>query len=43
MRKERWAEAEEPLTLVQVMKMRSGVLGPEHPDSLTSMNDLATT
>ena len=35
----RWKEAE--TLLIQVMKFRKKVLGPEHPDTLTSMNNLA--
>ncbi|KAK3346489.1 Tetratricopeptide repeat-domain-containing protein [Lasiosphaeria hispida] len=37
----RWAEAE-PLK-VQVVEARKRVLGPEHPDTLDSMNNLAIT
>ncbi len=35
----RWKEAE--TLLVQVMEFRKKVLGDEHPDTLTSMNNLA--
>jgi hypothetical protein len=35
----RWQEAE--TLLVQVMKFRKTALGEEHPDTLTSMNNLA--
>lgn len=35
----RWKEAEE--LEVQVMELRKRVLGPEHPDTLTSMSNLA--
>jgi len=35
----RWKEAEE--LEVQVMETRKRVLGQEHPDMLTSMNNLA--
>jgi hypothetical protein len=37
----RWREAEE--LFVQVMETRKRVLGEEHPDTLTSMNNLAWT
>ncbi|KAJ5901450.1 hypothetical protein N7495_001978 [Penicillium taxi] len=37
----RWKEAEE--LEVQVMDTRKRVLGPEHPDTLTSMKNLALT
>jgi hypothetical protein len=37
----RWKEAEE--LQVQVMQTRKRVLGDEHPDTLTSMNNLAIT
>ncbi|KAN0070712.1 hypothetical protein V8E54_010877 [Elaphomyces granulatus] len=37
----RWAEAEK--LFVQVLQTRKTVLGPEHPDILTSMNNLAST
>ena len=37
----RWAEAEK--LDVQVMETRKTVLGPEHPDTLTSMANLAST
>ncbi|KAH8724301.1 hypothetical protein GQ44DRAFT_618470, partial [Phaeosphaeriaceae sp. PMI808] len=37
----RWKEAEE--LEVQVMETRKRVLGEEHPDTLTSMNNLAFT
>jgi hypothetical protein len=36
-----WKEAEE--LFVQVMEMSSSVLGKEHPDTLTSMANLALT
>ncbi|PIG87103.1 kinesin light chain, partial [Aspergillus arachidicola] len=35
-----WKEAEE--LEVQVIELRKQVLGPEHPDTLTSMNNLAS-
>jgi len=38
---ERWKEAEE--LEVQVMETSLRVLGPEHPDTLTAMNNLAFT
>ncbi|KAI2919241.1 hypothetical protein CBS147320_8602 [Aspergillus niger] len=37
----RWKEAEE--LGVQVVKLRKQVLGPEHPDTLTSISNLAST
>jgi tetratricopeptide (TPR) repeat protein/DNA replication protein DnaC len=37
----RWKEAEE--LVVQVIEARNGVLGDEHPDTLTSMANLAST
>ncbi|EHA26118.1 hypothetical protein ASPNIDRAFT_36453, partial [Aspergillus niger ATCC 1015] len=37
----RWKEAEE--LEVQVLELRKQVLGPEHPDTLASMSDLAWT
>jgi Tetratricopeptide repeat len=37
----RWKEAEK--LEAQVMEMRKRVLGEEHPDTLTSMNNLAFT
>ena len=37
----RWDEAEKPE--VQVMKTRKTKLGVDHPDTLTSMNNLAFT
>jgi hypothetical protein len=37
----RWKEAEE--LEVQVMKMRKRVLGEEHPDTLLSIGNLAST
>jgi len=37
----RWKEAEE--LDVQVVEKRKRVLGQEHPDTLTSMNNLAWT
>jgi len=37
----RWKEAEE--LFVQVMETSKRVLGDEHPDTLTSMNNLAST
>ncbi|PVH91243.1 hypothetical protein DM02DRAFT_606711 [Periconia macrospinosa] len=37
----RWPEAE--ALLVQVVETRKTKLGPDHPDSLTSMNNLAFT
>lgn len=37
----RWAEAEQ--LEVQVMETRKMVLGPEHPDMLTSIANLAST
>ena len=37
----RWKEAEE--LDVQVMETRTGVLGSEHPDMLTSIGNLAST
>ena len=37
----RWKEAEE--LDVQVMETKTRVLGAEHPDTLTSMNNLAFT
>jgi hypothetical protein len=36
-----WNEAER--AFLQVMETRKTVLGPEHPDTLTSMNNLAIT
>jgi len=39
--KGRWDEAEE--LEVQVMETSKRVLGPEHPDTLTSMNNLSFT
>jgi hypothetical protein len=39
--KGRWDKAEE--LEVQVMETRKSVLGPEHPDTLTSMNNLSFT
>ncbi|KAJ0416847.1 hypothetical protein BJY00DRAFT_290686 [Aspergillus carlsbadensis] len=37
----RWKEAEE--LEVQVMEVRGRVLGPEHPDTLTSIANVADT
>jgi hypothetical protein len=37
----RWEEAEK--LEVQVLEVRKEVLGPEHPGTLTSMNNLAFT
>jgi hypothetical protein len=37
----RWREAAE--LFVQVMETRKRVLGEEHPDTLISMNNLAST
>ncbi|KAF2193470.1 HET-domain-containing protein [Zopfia rhizophila CBS 207.26] len=39
----RWNEAETPITQVQVMETRKRVFGTEHPDTLTSMANLAST
>ncbi|OCK85164.1 hypothetical protein K432DRAFT_343643 [Lepidopterella palustris CBS 459.81] len=39
----RWKEAEELFLFVQVMETSSRVLGPEHPDTLTIMANLAFT